>query len=205
MREIPEYWAEAKRHLRQVDPVMGSLIDRYEEPPLRTRNRLFETLVHSIVGQQISAQAASAVWGRFLGVVGSVTPENVAAASGDALRAAGLSWRKIEYVQGLAERGDWIAEQPWAELSNEEVSKRLCSLRGVGPWTAEMVMIFSLLRPDILPLGDIGVVRSIERHYAEGARLEAPALEALAEPWRPFRTVAVWYLWRSLDPEPVEY
>jgi len=202
---VPDYWDEAKAHLRRVDPLMGGLIDRFEEPPLRSRGRLFETLVHAIVGQQISAKAADAIWGRFLEAVGEVEPSRVLSVSPETLRGVGLSGRKVEYIQGLAQEGDWLESQAWSTFENSEVERALCRLRGIGPWTAEMVMIFSLLRPDILPLGDIGVVRCIEKYYADGARLAPSQLMEFAEPWRPFRTVAVWYLWRSLDPEPVEY
>jgi len=202
---VPEYWSEAKAHLRTVDPVMGSLITRHEDPPLRSRGRLFETLVRAIVGQQISAKAADAVWGRFLTTVSVVEPEAVLSCSVEALRKAGLSGRKVEYIRTLAEQGDWLQSVDWRTLEDAEVKKHLCGLRGVGPWTAEMMLIFSLLRPDILPLGDVGVVRSMERHYADGASLTEDKLTAIAEIWRPYRTVAVWYLWRSLDAEPVEY
>ncbi len=202
---IPEYWEKAKRHLRAVDPVMDGLIGRYEEPPLRSKMNLFETLVNAVVGQQISALAAAAVWQRVKDAVGLITPNNIREVEVDALRAAGLSGRKVEYVKGLAERGDWLNETPWSELSDDEVRRQLCTLRGIGPWTAEMALIFTFLRPDVLPLGDIGVVRTIERHYAAGERLSEEQLTAFAAPWQPFRTVGVWYLWRSLDPEPVEY
>ena len=201
----PAYWNEAKAHLRGVDPIMGAIIDRHEEPPLRSKGRVFETLVHSIVGQQISAKAAEAVWGRFLALVGEVSPASVARHAPEALRKVGLSGRKVEYILGLATTGAWVVDHPWVDRVDDEVRADLVSLRGVGPWTAEMVLIFTLLRPDILPLGDIGVVRSMEGLYASGARLERSRLEALAAPWRPYRTVATWYLWRHLDAEPVEY
>lgn len=184
---------------------MDGLIGRYEEPPLRSKMNLFETLVNAVVGQQISALAAAAVWQRVKDAVGLITPNNIREVEVDALRAAGLSGRKVEYVKGLAERGDWLNETPWSELSDDEVRRQLCTLRGIGPWTAEMALIFTFLRPDVLPLGDIGVVRTIERHYAAGERLSEEQLTAFAAPWQPFRTVGVWYLWRSLDPEPVEY
>jgi len=201
----PAYWEEAKAHLRKVDPVLGGVIDRLENPPLRSKGRIFETLVHSIVGQQISAKAADAVWGRFHELVGEVTPDRVALHAPDSLRKVGLSGRKVEYILGLATTGSWVVDHPWSERSDDAVRKDLISLRGVGPWTAEMVLIFTLLRPDILPLGDIGVVRAMEGLYAEGQRLQPDQLESLAAPWRPYRTAATWYLWRHLDAEPVEY
>ena len=201
----PSYWAEAKAHLRRVDPVIGAGIERLEAPPLRSKGRIFETLVHSIVGQQISAKAADAVWGRFIACVGDVVPDRVAAQSPESLRAVGLSGRKVEYILGLATSGSWVVNHPWEERSDDEVRADLIRLRGVGPWTAEMVLIFTLLRPDILPLGDIGVLRSIESLYAAGERLPLDQIEAIAEPWRPYRTAGTWYLWRHLDAEPVEY
>jgi len=183
---------------------MASLIERYEEPPLRSKRRLFETLIHSIVGQQISATAADAIWTRFCDLVGAIEPANILVHPPETLKSVGLSGRKVEYIRGLAEQ-DWLTRHPWDDEPDDNVRKLLCALRGVGPWTAEMVLIFSLLRPDILPLGDIGVVRSMERLYANGDALSTEQLNAIGEPWKPFRTVASWYLWRSLDPEPVEY
>jgi DNA-3-methyladenine glycosylase II len=205
MSMTPAYWAKAKAHLRQADPVLGAVIDAREEPPLRSKGDVFETLVHAIVGQQISVSAADAVWKRFLGVVGTVNPAAVRASSVEALRAAGLSGRKVEYIQGLATEGEWVCEHPWSECSDEEATRLLVGLRGVGPWTAQMVMIFSLLRPDMLPLGDIGVIRAVEQLYAGGDRLSVETVAEMGRPWAPYRTVATWYLWRHLDAEPVEY
>ena len=205
MLREPDYWEDAKAALRAADPVLRAIIDEHEEPPLRSKGRVFETLVHSIVGQQISAVAADAVWKRFVALVGTVDPDPVQAQSVEDLRAVGLSGRKVEYILGLAADARWVDEIDWTPLSDNEVRKRLTALRGVGPWTAEMVLIFSLLRPDIFPLGDIGIVRSVERLYAEGRRLGPEELLAQAAPWEPYRTVAVWYLWRFLDAEPVEY
>ena len=205
MDRIPTYWADAKRHLRAVDPIIASIIDLHEEPPLRSKGRVFETLVHAIVGQQISAIAADAVWRRFLDLVNDVTPSHVAAHSYEALRGVGLSGRKVEYIQGLAEHAAWVDSVDWSSFSDDEVRKKLIALRGVGPWTAEMVLIFSLLRPDIFPLGDIGVIRAIEELYAEKKRLSIKEVEAIGSAWAPYRTVGTWYLWRHLDAEPVEY
>ena len=205
MLRTPDFWEDAKSHLRSSDPVIARVIDTYEDPPLRSKGKVFETLVHSIVGQQISAVAADAVWKRLLTLLGDVQPSNIQERSTDELRAVGLSGRKVEYIQGLASDASWVEDYPWSTLSDDEVRKKLTALRGVGPWTAEMVLIFSLLRPDVLPLGDIGVVRAMEELYAGKSRLEPERLRAIAERWTPFRTVAVWYLWRHLDAEPVEY
>jgi DNA-3-methyladenine glycosylase II len=202
----PEYWGEAKEFLSKVDGIMSRLIDVHEHPPLSSRGDAFLTLMRSIVGQQISSKAADSVWGRIENLLGSVTPESILGASYDNLRACGLSGRKSEYVVGIAEA--WLmgySEIVWSELSDEEATSRLVALRGVGEWTAEMILIFSLLRPDVFPIADIGVIRSMERLYNQGNALSESELMAIAEPWRPYRTVATWYLWRSSDPEPVRY
>ena len=202
----PEYWGEAKEFLSKVDGIMSRLIDVHEHPPLSSRGDVFLTLMRSIVGQQISSKAADSVWGRIENLLGAVTPESILGASYDDLRACGLSGRKSEYVVGIAEA--WLtgySEIVWSELSDEEATSRLVALRGVGEWTAEMILIFSLLRPDVFPIADIGVIRSMERLYNQGNALSESELMAIAESWRSYRTVATWYLWRSSDPEPVRY
>lgn len=205
MEQLPHYWETAKAHIRAVDPVMGAVIDAHEDPPLRSKRRVFETLIHAIVGQQISAKAADAVWGRLCSLVGPVTPVNVRSHSPERLRSVGLSGRKVEYILGLANDAEWLVSFDWSGMDDEAVKKRLVALRGIGPWTAEMVLIFSLLRPDVLPLGDIGVIRSVEQLYAQGESLSVEQVARIAEAWAPYRTVGTWYLWRHLDAEPVEY
>ena len=202
---IPDYWEAAKAHLRAVDPVMREVIDAYEDPPLRSKRDVFQTLVHAIVGQQISAKAADAVWGRFVAEVVEVTPARISEKSVESLRAVGLSGRKVEYIQGLARDAQWVLSAEWDEWSDDEVRRRLVALRGVGPWTAEMVLIFSLLRADILPLGDIGVIRAVEQLYRNSERMTVEEVAQVAECWAPYRTAGTWYLWRHLDAEPVEY
>ena len=202
---IPTYWEAAKAHLRAVDPVMAAVIDAYEDPPLRSKRDVFQTLVHAIVGQQISAKAADAVWGRFVAEVGEVRPSCILEKSVESLRGVGLSGRKVEYIQGLAHEGERITSADWDAMSDDEVRRTLIALRGVGPWTAEMVLIFSLLRADILPLGDIGVIRAVEQLYRGGDRMSVEEVAEVAECWAPYRTAGTWYLWRHLDAEPVEY
>ena len=205
----PSYWEDAKRYLSSIDPTLRGIIDHFEEgedPPLCSRGDLFYTLANAIVGQQISAAAAAAVWGRLVSLWGgAVNPERALASPDEALRGAGLSARKVEYLKGLAEAMPRLASFPWREMTDKEVLDTLCTLRGIGPWTAEMCLIFTLLRPDVLPLGDIGVIRAVERQYAKGATLSKAEVASVAERWKPYRTVAVWYLWRTIDAEPVEY
>ena len=205
----PSYWEEAKKVLSESDPTLASIIQRFaqeEDPPLVSRGDLFYTLSNAIVGQQISAAAAAAVWERLcVHWEYDVSPARILACSDETLRSLGLSRRKIEYLKGVAESMPNLATFPWLEMTDQEVIETLCSLRGIGPWTAEMALIFTLLRPDVLPLGDIGVIRAVERAYHHGEKLTKSEVELIAEQWKPYRTVAVWYLWRTIDAEPVAY
>ena len=207
---VPSYWEDAKNDLGTADPVLGEVIERFSQDPdqdipLKSRGDLFYTLAQSIVGQQISAAAAAAVWSRLVTLLGDVDPRKVIEYSVEELRSVGLSQRKAEYLLGVAQAMPQLLDFPWMQMTDDEVRDTLITLRGVGAWTAEMVLIFTLTRPDILPLGDIGVIRAVERLYHQGERLSKSEVEEIAERWRPYRTVAVWYLWRTIDAEPVEY
>ena len=203
----PPYWDEARRALAAADPVMAGVIAAAGGAALRPRRDAFHSLARSIVGQQISVKAAESVWGRLTAHCGAVTPAALAGRTGEELRACGLSLRKAGYLLGLAERFASGAIDPDAlrRLDDEAAVEALCRAKGVGRWTAEMFLIFHMLRPDVLPLADLGVQRAIGNLYAGGERPTAEAMRAAAEPWRPWRSVAVWYLWRSLDAVPVEY
>lgn len=203
----PPYWDEARRALAAADPVMAGVIAAAGGAALRPRRDAFHSLARSIVGQQISVKAAESVWGRLAAHCGAVTPAALAGRTGEELRACGLSLRKAGYLLGLAERFTSGAIDPDAlrRLDDEAAVEALCRAKGVGRWTAEMFLIFHMLRPDVLPLADLGVQRAIGNLYADGERPTVEAMRAAAEPWRPWRSVAVWYLWRSLDAVPVEY
>lgn len=207
---VPQYWDDAREYLCQADATLGAVIKAFsatpeEDPPLSSRGDLFYTLANAIVGQQISAAAAAAVWGRLISLVGRMAPDQILRCSPESLREVGLSQRKIEYLRGVAHAMPELSAFPWSEMTDQEVIKALTTLRGIGPWTAEMVLIFTLTRPDILPLGDIGVIRAVERLYHGGDKLSKSEVAVIAERWRPYRTVAVWYLWRTIDAEPVKY
>lgn len=204
---IPDYWQDAARQLGRDDRVMAELVARYGDLALASRGDPFGTLARSIVGQQISVKAADAVWRRFASALGAVTPETVLAAGESGLTGCGLSRRKIEYLVDLAAhfcQGRIVPER-WAGLDDEAVIAELTDVRGIGRWTAEMFLIFYLLRPDVFPLDDIGLQRAVFLHYFDGEKQPRRVLNQLGERWRPWRTVATWYLWRSLDPVPVEY
>jgi DNA-3-methyladenine glycosylase II len=202
----PRYWKKACLALSTADPVMARLIAEYGDTGLSSRGDPFNTLARSIVGQQISIKAADAVWARLEAELGSVTPEAAATAGAERLRGCGLSARKAGYVADLA--GHFLSGALHPGLWQEEdatVIAELTRVKGIGRWTAEMFLIFHLLRPDVFPLTDLGLQRAIQLHYGRGRPLSLGRMEQVGAAWRPWRTVAVWYLWRSLDPIPVEY
>jgi len=204
---IPHYWSKATGALAAVDPVMAELVVRHAGPGLFSRGDAFGTLARSIVGQQISVRAADAVWSRFAAAVGQVSPQAVLVTGEAGLAHCGLSRRKTEYILDLA--GHFAAGRidpaRWVEMDDEAVIAELVDVRGVGRWTAEMFLIFNLLRPDVYPLDDIGLQRAVFDHYFAGEKQPRRVLDGFGERWRPWRTVATWYLWRSLDPVPVQY
>ena len=204
--QTPEYWSEACAELCVKDPVLAKVIKKYPEPILTSKGDLFSTLIRSIVGQQISVLAADAIWGRFIALVGEVSPEPILKPTPEMLKNCGLTSRKVDYIRGISET--WTREYAgldWEILSDDEVKRKLIALRGVGPWTAEMILMFSLLRPDIFPIDDIGAIRAIENIYNGGEVMTKDELLDQANNWAPWRTVATWFLWRTIDDEPVEY
>jgi DNA-3-methyladenine glycosylase II len=203
----PGYWAEACAHLCKRDRVMKRLIPRFGEACLESRGDAFGTLARSIVGQQISVKAAQSVWNRFEALPRRMTPALVLKLKVDDMRAAGLSARKVEYLVDLAlhfDRGGIRADQ-WPRMDDEAIIAELVAIRGIGRWTAEMFLIFHLLRPDVLPLDDVGLLKGISLNYFSGEPVSRSEAREVAEAWAPWRSVATWYLWRSLDPHPVAY
>jgi DNA-3-methyladenine glycosylase II len=204
---VPPWWAGACLELRESDPRFVPLIDQC--PPLRAgaRGDAFATLARSIVGQQVSVKAAQSVWERLTGVCGRPSPATLARVSIAELRACGLSTRKAEYIGGLARH---FLERPasapeWSRMDDAAIVAELVSVRGIGVWTAQMFLIFHLARPDVLPLADLGLRRAIALRYGRGRDPAQRTLARLSALWQPWRTAATWYLWRSLDPEPVRH
>ena len=203
----PDYWQRASFELAQTDPVMAGFVQRYSSTSLVSRGDPFSTLARSIVGQQISVKAAGSVWARLLNAVPLITPAAILSTAPEDLRGCGLSLRKIEYLGDLARHfstGE-IDSARWICMTDAEIIAELTGVRGIGVWTAEMFLIFGQLRPDVFPLDDIGLQKAVALHYFAGARVARRELLAIGERWRPWRSVATWYLWRSLDPLPVEY
>lgn len=203
----PSYWNQATAELARRDCLMAELVERYIGLSLVSRGDAFGTLARSVVGQQISVKAAEAVWGRFAARVGTLTPRRIVELGTAGLAGCGLSQRKIEYLGDLAKHfsNGQLDPSLWAELDDESIVVQLTAVRGIGRWTAEMFLIFHQMRPDIFPLDDIGLQRAVFERYFSGEKQSRRTLEEFGERWRPWRSVATWYLWRSLDPLPVEY
>ncbi len=204
----PDYWDRAKRALARRDPVMGAIMRSHPRVYMMVRGEPFMTLARAICGQQISVKAAQSVWNRVcICLEQRITPEAVVAAERKNLRACGLSDRKTEYIADLAQHfvDGKIHARDWPQMSDEEIIAELTDVRGIGRWTAEMFLMFNLLRPDVFPLDDLGLQKGIRVSYFKGRKVSLARMRKLGESWRPWRSVATWYLWRSLDPVPVEY
>ncbi len=204
---VPAYWEEACRHLVQKDRVMKRLIPQFGQACLQSRGDAFVTLARSIVGQQISVKAAQSVWDKFARLPRQMTPANVLKLKVDDMRAAGLSARKVEYLVDLALHFDngAVHVKGWESMPDEDIIAELVAIRGIGRWTAEMFLIFHLMRPNVLPLDDVGLINGISKNYFSGEAVSRSDAREVARAWAPYCTVATWYIWRSLDPLPVEY
>jgi DNA-3-methyladenine glycosylase II len=187
---------------------MGAIMRRHPNVFMMRRGEAFMTLSRAICGQQISVKAAQSVWDRIcICLDQKITPEAVVAKNRKSLRACGLSDRKTEYIADLAQHfaDGKIHEHRWPQMDGEAIIAELTDVRGIGRWTAEMFLMFNLLRPDVFPLDDLGLQKGIRLAYFNGRKISLNRMKKLGESWRPWRTVATWYLWRSLDPLPVEY
>lgn len=203
----PLYWEEATRELVRCDRVMRRIIPGLGGLHLTVRGDPFVTLARSIIGQQISVAAAQAIWDRLTTAFPDFTPAALARGRIEKLRNCGLSQHKAEYVHDLALhfRQGGMRLEDWDQLDDESVIGALTQIRGVGRWTAEMFLIFNLMRPDILPVDDLGLQKAVSRHYFAGDTVTRSELREVADNWAPWRSVGTWYMWRSLDPLPVEY
>lgn len=200
----PAYWDDARKHLIKKDRVMKRLIPKFGDACLQSRGDAFSTLARSIVGQQISVKAAKTVWDRFARLPQEMTPDHVLRLKVDDMRAAGLSVRKVEYLVDLSMNFDSgaVHVKSWETMDDEAIIAELIAIRGIGRWTAEMFLIFHLLRPNVLPLDDVGLINGISQNYFSGESVSRSDAREVAAAWAPYRTVATWYIWRSLDPVP---
>ena len=200
----PAYWAEACKHLVKKDRVMKRLIPQFGDAALQTRRDAFTTLARSIVGQQSSVKAAQAVWERFAALSRTLSPAHVLKLKVDDMRAAGLSARKIDYLVDLALHFDngKLHVKDWESMDDEAIIAELVDIRGIGRWTAEMFLIFYLQRPNVLPLDDPGLITGISQNYFSGEQVSRSDAREVAEAWKPWCSVATWYIWRPRDPAP---
>jgi DNA-3-methyladenine glycosylase II len=220
----PGYWDDACKHLVKKDRVMKRLIPQHGDACLQTRGDAFTTLARSIVGQQISVKAAQTVWDRFMALSqksrpasgssaarkaagASLVPAQVLKLKVDDMRASGLSARKVEYLVDLSIHFDsgQIRTSAWEDMDDEAIINELTGIRGIGRWTADMFLIFHLMRPNVLPLDDVGLINGISKNYFSGESVSRSDAREVAAAWAPYCSVATWYIWRSLDPVPVEY
>ena len=207
VRDVPGYWDDACRHLVKRDRVMKKLIPQFGDARLQSNGDAFTTLARSIVGQQVSTKSAQGVWRRLVAAIDGpdvelLQPAAVLVLAPEALRGAGLSARKVEYLRDLAHNFSSGAVHVglWHGMDDEAIIEELVAIRGIGRWTAEMFLIFHLLRPNVLPLDDPNLIRGISENYFSGEPVSRAEARELGEGWAPYRSVATWYLWRSLDP-----
>jgi len=203
----PVYWEEACKHLIKKDRVMRKLIPRFGDACLQVQGDAFVTLARSIIGQQISVPSAQKVWDRFAQLPHKITPANVLRLKVDDMRAAGLSARKVEYLVDLALHFDngALHVSNWADMPDDAIIEELVAIRGIGRWTAQMFLIFHMLRPNVLPLDDAGLITGISQSYFSGDAVSRSDAREVAAAWAPYCSVATWYIWRSLDPVPIEF
>ena len=203
----PGYWKRATRELSERDAVIRRIAAQSHGLTLRSRGDAFNTLARSIVGQQISVKAAESVWQKLIAAVPAVRPEVIHAHDVEILRTCGLSRSKVAYLHDLARHfvEKRLAVKRWEQMTDDELIAELTQVRGIGRWTAEMFLIFYMMRPDVLPVDDIGLQRAMSLHYNRGKPLSKLKMNSIARRWLPWRSVATWYMWRSLDPVPVEY
>ena len=205
-RDVPGYWDDACRHLVKRDRVMKKLIPQFGDARLQSNGDAFTTLARSIVGQQVSTKSAQGVWRKLVAAVDGpdvelLQPAAVLGLAPGALRGVGLSARKVEYLCDLATNfsNGAVHVGQWHGMDDEAIIEELVAIRGIGRWTAEMFLIFHLLRPNVLPLDDPNLLRGISENYFSGEPVSRAEAREVGDGWAPYRSVATWYLWRSLD------
>lgn len=196
MTTLPDYSA-AVAHLSAADPVLARVIAAVGPCELRPTGHSFVTLVDAIVSQQISVRAAEAIMGRLAAALAEITPASILAASDETLRGVGLSGQKTRYLRDLAAHAAAGGLDALPQLDDEAAIAALTAIKGIGRWTAEIYLLFALGRPDVLPADDLGLRYAAQQFYGLPAAPSAAAVRALGEPWRPYRSVAAWYLWHG--------
>ena len=203
----PIFWQKAKKALSAKDKKLSKIIESYPNDFLFSKSDPFFTLARSIVGQQISVKAAQSVWDRLEIKIKKIKPEIILKTHSSTLKSVGLSRQKVKYLKNLANAfiEKKIKINLWDKMNDEEIVQDLIQIKGIGRWTVEMFMIFNLCRSDIFPLDDIGMIKGLCKLYKIPYPTEREKIIKIGKRWKPYRSVATWYLWRSLDPIPVEY
>jgi len=197
-------WKPAVAHLAVADPRLSPLVDKHGHPTMKPTKDAVQSLARAIVSQQLSTKAADTIWGRVLDLYPRrvfPTPATILATPDDKLRGAGLSGAKAAAIKDLARHvvENKLVPKKLGKLTDEEVAAVLLPVRGIGPWSVDMFLMFALARPDVLPVGDLGVRKGMQKHFNLRKLPEPERMIKLAAPWRPFRSVAAWYMWRLLE------
>ena len=200
-------WILAINNLKKKDKILKKIINRYKSEQLKSKKNAFLTLAKSIAGQQISVKAANSIWQKLEKKLKKVTPNNILKLKKVEISKCGFSKQKVGYLLNLADffEKNKNIEKKWKKAEDEKVIEDLVKIKGIGRWTAEMFLIFYLLRPNIFPVDDIGLLRAISVNYNLKYPLKKKEIYEFKKRWEPWATVATWYLWRSLDPIPVKY
>ncbi|WP_109478581.1 DNA-3-methyladenine glycosylase [Paraburkholderia sp. C35] len=200
----PAYWDKACADLVKRDRILKKLIPKFGPVHLSSRADPFVTLARSVVGQQISVASAQAMWQRIVAACPKLVPQQIIKLGQDSLMNCGVSKRKAEYILDLAQHfvSGALHVGKWTSMEDEAVIAELTQIRGISRWTAEMFLIFDLSRPDVLPLDDPNLIHAISQNYFSGEPVTRSEAREVAANWEPWRTVATWYMWRSLDPAP---
>jgi DNA-3-methyladenine glycosylase II len=204
----PDYWQDSLQYLTSADKTLGDVISQHKDYSITSRGEAYETLLRAIVGQQISVKAAASVWNKIVDLIKIIEPNKVLSTSKEKLKLCGLSKQKTQYILNISEHfkiNNIIDDTYWEERTYLNVYEELITIKGIGPWTAEMFGMFYLLEKDIFPLKDVGILRAMYQLYNNGERIDIDKIVKISDTWKPYRSVACWFLWRSIDSEEVLY
>ena len=204
----PAYWQDSLQYLTSADKTLGDVISQHKDYSITPRGEAYETLLRSIVGQQISVKAAASVWNKIIDLIKIIEPNKVLSTSKEKLKLCGLSKQKTQYILNISEHfkiNNIIDDTYWENRTYLSVYEELITIKGIGPWTAEMFGMFYLLEKDIFPLKDVGILRAMYQLYNNGERIDIDKIVKISDTWKPYRSVACWFLWRSIDSEEVLY
>ena len=204
----PAYWQDSLQYLTSADKTLGDVISQHKDYSITSRGEAYETLLRAIVGQQISVKAAASVWNKIIDLIKIIEPNKILSISKEKLKLCGLSKQKTQYILNISEHfkiNNIIDDTYWENRTYLSVYEELITIKGIGPWTAEMFGMFYLLEKDIFPLKDVGILRAMYQLYNNGERIDIDKIVKISDTWKPYRSVACWFLWRSIDSEEVLY